>query len=510
MKIERALLSVYDKTGIIEFASVLNEMKIELISTGGTYKLLKENNIPVKEVSEITGSKEMLEGRVKTLHPIIHAGILAKRNSKHLNQLKKEKINKIDLICVNLYPFENGLKEKVSEEKQIELIDIGGPTMIRGAAKNFEHVAVISNPVQYLEVLNELKQNKKSLSVKTLATLATEAFELTSRYDAVISKYFSEKILKEKFPLTMNLSYGLVQKTRYGENPHQKAAVYSSFNETDSILNSIQLQGKEMSFNNFNDASMAHDLVKEFSEPAVVIVKHANPCGVAKAKTISSAFEDALASDPVSAFGGIIALNRTCDKKTAEKIINFFNEIVLAPDYDKDALEILSKKQNLRILLVENIDKKPKKSIEFKFISGGLLAQEADSLLAKEFKCVTKKKPSKAELESMKFAFTVIKQVKSNAIVLVQGTKTVGIGMGQTNRVDAVEQAIKRAGEEAKNAVLASDAYFPFPDSIEKAKNAGIKCIIQPGGSIRDKEVIAEADKAGIAMVFTGIRHFKH
>jgi phosphoribosylaminoimidazolecarboxamide formyltransferase / IMP cyclohydrolase len=510
MKIERALISVYDKTGIIEFASALNKLKIELISTGGTFKLLKENNIPVKEVSEITGFNEMLEGRVKTLHPIIHAGILAKRNKKHLNQLKKEKINKIDLICVNLYPFEQGLKEKTLMEKQIELIDIGGPTMLRGAAKNFNSVAVISNPLQYAQIINELIEKKNSLSEKTLTVLATEAFELTSKYDAMISNYFSKKLLKEKFPLNLNLSYGLMQKTRYGENPHQKAAVYKSFNETDSVLNSIQLQGKEMSFNNFNDASMAHDLVKEFNEPAVVIVKHANPCGTATAKTLSKAFEDALASDSVSAFGGIIALNKKCDEKTAEKIISFFNEIVLAPDYSKKALEIFSKKKNLRILLTENINKKPKNHLVYKFISGGLLVQDSDSKLIKELKCVTKKKPSKTQLDSMKFAFTVIKHVKSNAIILVQGTKTVGIGMGQTNRVDAVEQAIKRAGKQVKDAILASDAFFPFSDSIKLCSKAGISCIIQPGGSLKDKEVIEEANKAGIAMVFTGIRHFKH
>ncbi|MFH1588472.1 MAG: bifunctional phosphoribosylaminoimidazolecarboxamide formyltransferase/IMP cyclohydrolase [Candidatus Diapherotrites archaeon] len=510
MKIERALLSVYDKTGIIEFAQALTEMKIELISTGGTYKLLKKNNIPVTEISKVTGFPEMLDGRVKTLHPKIHAGILAKRNKSHLLQLKKQKIKKIDLICVNLYPFQEGLKKKNTVNEQIELIDIGGPTMIRGAAKNFSDVAVISNPFQYFEVLRELRERKGNLSDKTLKILAAEAFELTSQYDALVSKYFSDKILKEKFPLTLNLSFQLLEKTRYGENPHQKGAVYAMHNEPTSLLNSIQLQGKEMSFNNFNDASMACDLVKEFSEPASVVVKHANPCGVAVAESISNAFTDALASDSLSAFGGIIALNRKCDEATAKKITSFFNEIVLAPDFDEKALEVFVKKKNLRVLAVDELNKKPKNKFDFKHISGGLLMQDADKKLFSKLKTVTKKKPSKKEMDSMKFAFIVVKHVKSNAIVLVKDTRTVGIGMGQTSRVDAVEQAIKRAGKESKGSILASDAFFPFADSIELAVKAGIKCIIQPGGSLKDKEVIEAVNKAKIAMVFTGIRHFKH
>ncbi len=510
MKIERALLSVYDKTGIIEFAKVLTDLKIELISTGGTFKLLKKNNIPVKEISEVTGFPEMLDGRVKTLHPKIHAGLLAKRNKKHLNELKKQKIKKIDLICVNLYPFEEGLSKKISLDKQVELIDIGGPTMIRSAAKNFKSVAVVSNPNQYFKVMEELITSKGKLSEKTLSILATEAFELTASYDSMVSKYFSEKILKEKFPLNLTLSYSLVQKTRYGENPHQKAAVYASNNELNSVLNSIQIQGKEMSFNNFNDASMAFDLVKEFSKPTAVIVKHANPCGVASAKTISKAFEDALASDPVSAFGSIIALNKKCDEKTAKKITSFFNEIVLAPDYSEKALQVFEKKPNLRVLLVEGIDKKNKKHLVYKFITGGLLVQDSDSIIAKEFKTVTKKKPTKTQLESMKFGFTLIKEVKSNAIVLVKGTQTIGIGMGQTNRVDAVKQAIERAGKKVKGSILVSDAFFPFPDSIELASKAGVKAIIQPGGSIKDKQVIEAANKHKIAMVFARTRHFKH
>jgi phosphoribosylaminoimidazolecarboxamide formyltransferase / IMP cyclohydrolase len=508
LKIKRALLSVYDKTGIVEFARVLSENGVELVSTGGTHALLKKNGLSVTEVSHVTGFPEMLEGRVKTLHPKIHAGILSKQNHLHMEQMKKEEIKTFDLVCVNLYPFREMFEKKLSQKEMIEYIDIGGPAMIRAAAKNFERITVITSPSQYGEVAQEIKKTG-SVSIEKRKELSAFAFSVTAEYDSFISAYMNREIAKTLFPSRICLPFSKISVLRYGENPHQKAAAYRGVSCCDSIMSAVQLQGKELSFNNYNDSCFALELIKEFEEPACAIIKHVNPCGVAQAENVFDAFSHALECDSESAFGGIIAMNRECDKRTAEKIVSFFNEIIIAPGYSESALSVFSRKKNLRVIKAETGSCTCAET-EPKFIEGGLLLQEKDSLLFEKLDCVTKKIAGKELKESFLFAFKVVKHCKSNAIVLVQGTRTVGLGLGQTSRVRAVKQAIEMAGEKSKGAVLASDAFFPFPDSVEIAANAGISAIIQPGGSMKDKEVIAKANEKGLPMVFTGTRHFKH
>jgi len=517
VKIKRALISVSDKTGILDFAKELNKLGVEIVSTGGTAKLLRENNIAVKEVSEYTGFPEMLDGRVKTLHPKIHAGLLAlRKNSEHLKTLEEHNIGLIDMAVVNLYPFEKTTqKTGVSIEEVIENIDIGGPSMLRSAAKNHQSVAVICNPARYNQVIEELRKNKGALSEDLMRDLAIEVFGLTSHYDGVIynylKNYFKGEPQPSSLPEELILSFEKIQDLRYGENPHQKAAFYREKGKTKGLINLKQLQGKELSFNNILDLNAAFELAKEFSNPASVIVKHNNPCGVAEDKALDRAYSFAWQCDPLSAFGGIVDLNRRLDLKTAKIIAKSgFLECIIAPGFDKEAIALFKDKKNLRLL--ESYDLEPIDEPDFKRISGGLLLQDKNlaTLDINNLKVVTKKKPSKKELESLIFGWKVAKHVKSNAIVLTHGTKTVGIGAGQMSRVDSVMIARKKSGKLSKNSCLASDAFFPKADAVIEAAKAGVRAIIQPGGSIADAEIIKACDKHKISMVTTGIRHFKH
>lgn len=517
IKIRRALISVSDKAGILDFARELKKLGVEILSTGGTAKLLRENNIPVQEVSDYTGFPEMLDGRVKTLHPKIHAGLLALReNNEHMETLKKHDIGLIDMVVVNLYPFEKTVqKPGVSIHEAIENIDIGGPSMLRSAAKNHQSVAVICNPGRYTQVIEELKENIGALSEALMRELGAEVFAHTSRYDAAINNYLSGhyKLQKESagFPHDLTLCFEKIQELRYGENPHQKAALYREKGRTSGIINAKQLQGKELSFNNILDLNAAFELVKEFRNPAAVIVKHNNPCGAAEDKALDKAYFEAWKCDKLSAFGGIVALNRRMDLKTANAVLKSgFLECVIAPGFDKEALESFKERRNLRLL--ESYDLEPIKEADFKRVSGGLLLQDKDldTLNMNELKVVTKKKPTKSEIESLVFAWKVAKHVKSNAIILCRGTRTIGIGAGQMSRVDSVFISTRKAGKLAAGSVMASDAFFPKEDAIQLAAKYKIKAIIQPGGSIADESIIMMADKHKIAMVLTGIRHFKH
>ncbi len=518
-KIKRALISVSDKTGILEFAQELNKLDVEIISTGGTAKLLKENNVPVKEVSEYTGFPEMLDGRVKTLHPKIHAGLLALRdNPEHMQTLKEQGIGLIDMVVVNLYPFEKTVaRPGVSIEEAIGNIDIGGPSMLRSAAKNHKDVAVVSNPARYAKIIEELKNNKCSLSQDLMRDLAVEAFNLTSHYDNKICEYLSRRSpvagrRSEGFPKEFNLDFEKIQDLRYGENPHQKAAFYKVKSGEKGLIKLKQLQGKELSFNNILDLNAAVELVKEFDGPAAVIVKHNNPCGVAEDKTLAKAFVSAWKCDLLSSFGGIVALNRKLDYVTAKVIAKSgFLECIIAPAIEKAAADLFKNKKNLRLIELKDLGG-AQDEYDFKHVNGGLLLQDKDSKLfdSDNLKVVTKKKPTKKEMGSLLFGWKVAKHVKSNAIVLTRGTKTVGIGAGQMSRVESVAIAKRKSGKLGKNSCLASDAFFPRPDGIIEAAKAGVKSIIQPGGSISDAEVIAVCNKYKISMVFTGIRHFKH
>jgi phosphoribosylaminoimidazolecarboxamide formyltransferase/IMP cyclohydrolase len=518
LKVRRALVSVSDKTGILEFVQELNKLGVEILSTGGTAKLLRENNIPVKEVSEYTGFPEMLDGRVKTLHPMIHAGLLALReNAQHMQTLKEHNIGLIDMVVVNLYPFEKTIqKPGVKPEEAIENIDIGGPSMLRSAAKNFRSVAVICDPQDYTEVVSELRKNNGALPEDLLRNLGIKVFGRTSLYDAAIHGYFSKKISAKEvqdgeFPDEISLEFKKIQQLRYGENPHQRAAFYRQKDKNRGLINLKQLQGKELSFNNILDLNAAFELVKEFNSPACVVVKHNNPCGVAEDKTLDKAYRNAYKCDPLSAFGGIVALNRKLDLKTAKIIIKSgFLECIIAPEIDKDAASLFKDKKNLR--LIELNDLEIANEPDFKRISGGFLLQDKDlgTLDPGKLKVVTKRKPSKKELESLAFGWKVAKHVKSNAIVLTSGTKTVGIGAGQMSRVDSVMIARKKSGKLSKNSCLASDAFFPKEDAVIEAARAGVKAIIQPGGSIADAAIIKACDKHKVAMVTTGIRHFRH
>lgn len=512
--IKRALISVSDKTGIVEFAKKLKDLGIEIISTGGTAKRLEESGISVTKVSDITGFPECLDGRVKTLHPVIHGGILAVRdNEDHMKQLKELNIEPIDLLVINLYPFKETIsKENVEFDEAIENIDIGGPTMLRSAAKNFKDVTVVTDPMDYDKVVNELAQNNE-VSYETKYELALKVFEHTCHYDTLISTYLRNRLENKEFPESLTLTYEKVGDLRYGENPHQKAAFYKEIEKNEgSLVNAIKLHGKELSFNNINDTNGALELLKEYDEPTVIGVKHTNACGAGSGYDIYDAYIKAYECDPKSIFGGIIAANRSIDYRTAEEINKIFIEIVIAPDFDEDALEILKSKKNIRLLKLEDIHKKQSENaMNIKKVNGGILVQNVDSKLYKdELKIVTERIPTDKEMEDLKFAWKVCKHIKSNSIVLAKNKQTVGIGPGQVNRIWAVENSIRQAIIEVKGSVMASDAYFPFADCVEAAAKAGITAIIQPGGSIRDQESIDAANKYGIAMVFTGMRHFKH
>nr|WP_132245198.1 bifunctional phosphoribosylaminoimidazolecarboxamide formyltransferase/IMP cyclohydrolase [Marinisporobacter balticus] len=511
--IKRALISVSDKSGIVDFAKKLQGMGVEIISTGGTAKVLIEEGIKVTAISDITGFPECLDGRVKTLHPMVHGGILAMRdNPEHIKQLEELNITPIDLIVINLYPFKETIaKEDVSLEEAIENIDIGGPTMLRSAAKNHRDVVVICNPDHYTSVLEEL-ENKGEVSNDTKYRLALKVFEHTAHYDALIAAYLRKQI-DAPLPDVLTMTFEKVQDLRYGENPHQKAIFYKEVGVNEgSLVEAVQLHGKELSFNNINDTNGALELLKEYEQPTVVGVKHTNACGVGSGYDIYDAYLKAYKSDPTSIYGGIIVANRTMDKRTAEEINKIFIEIVVAPDFDQDALEVLKSKKNIRILKLSNISKKQgKDAVDMKKVNGGLLIQGIDNeLIEEELKVVTRRIPTKKEMEDLLFSWKVVKHIKSNGIVLGKDGQTIGVGPGQVNRIWAVENAIKQAKTSVKGSVMASDAYFPFSDSIEAAAKAGITAVIQPGGSIRDEESIEMANKYGIAMVFTGMRHFKH
>jgi len=513
---KRALLSVSDKSGIVDFAKSLHTLGFELVSTGGTEKAIKDAGIPVINISDITGFPECLDGRVKTLHPNVHAGILAMRsNPEHVKQIANLNIQPIDIVAINLYPFkETIMKDNVSLEEAIENIDIGGPTMLRSAAKNWQDVAVIVDPADYAKVISELEEG--AVTKETKFSLALNVFEHTAAYDALISNYLRKQIPGvEKYPNKLTLTFEKKQDMRYGENPHQSAVFYSDVSKdlSGTLTSAKQLHGKELSYNNINDTDGAINLIKEFDSPCVVAVKHANPCGVGLGSSIFEAWTNAYNADPVSIFGGIIAANREIDLATAEKIGQLFIEIVIAPSFAPDALESLAQKKNIRLLELPDISKPHAKgTYTVKKPAGGLLMQELDTELynENEFKTVTNRAPTDEEMKQLLFAWKVVKHTKSNAIALVKGNLTIGVGPGQTNRITALELAINYAGEKTQGAVLASDAFFPFSDCVEAAQKAGITAIIQPGGSIKDEDSVAAANAAGIAMVFTGMRHFLH
>ncbi len=511
--IKRALISVSDKTGVVEFSKALESMGVEIISTGGTAKLLKESGIKVTGISEVTGFPECLDGRVKTLHPSVHGGILAMRDKKeHMDQLDELNIGTIDLVAINLYPFKATImKPDVTLEDAIENIDIGGPTMLRSAAKNHRDVSVICDPNDYEQIIEELNA-AKDVSKKTKYKLALKVFQHTAGYDAMIADYLRKQIDGE-LPDQLTLTFEKVQDLRYGENPHQKSIYYKEIKpEAGDLVQAVQLHGKELSFNNINDTNGALEALKEFDEPTVVAVKHANPCGVGSGYDIYDAYIKAYKADPISIYGGIVAANRAIDEKTAEEINKIFIEIVIAPDFTEEALEIFKQKKNIRLLKLENITESHKNTLDLKKVSGGLLVQEKDDLLYHEenFEVVTDRIPTQNELEDMKFAWKVVKHIKSNGIVLAKDGKTIGVGPGQVNRIWAVENSIKQATEDPKGSVMASDAFFPFNDCVEAAAKAGITAIIQPGGSVRDEDSIKKANEYGIAMVVTKMRHFKH
>lgn len=502
--IKRALISVYDKTGIVDFTNFLKSQGVEIISTGGTYKLLKENNIEVKEVAEVTKAAEMLDGRVKTLHPVVHGGILAIReNEEHMNTLKEREIDTIDLVCVNLYPFFGKAREGLSFEDTVEFIDIGGPTMLRSAAKNFKDVVVICDAADYKTVEEEIRVTGQ-VSFETRKKLAMKVFNLTTAYDSAICEYLlnnSEEKTSNKY---LALSYEKFDDLRYGENPHQGASVYTNTNK-EGMLNNIEiLNGKALSYNNIKDMDIAWKVVNEFKEIACCGLKHNSPCGVALGETALEAYTKAFSCDEISIFGGIVAVNTTVTKEAAEEMKKTFLEIVIAPDFEEEALEVLKSKKNLRVI---KCTVKPSDKKEVVSVDGGILVQDTDKKLVEEIKVVTETTPTEKQMDDMIFGMKVCKYVKSNAIVVVKDGMAKGIAGGQVNRIWATEQAIKRAGD---GVVLASDAFFPFRDCVDEAHKNGIKAIIQPGGSVRDQESIDACNEYGIPMVFTGVRHFKH
>jgi phosphoribosylaminoimidazolecarboxamide formyltransferase/IMP cyclohydrolase len=518
-KIRRAIISVSDKSGVVAFVKELAGMGVEILSTGGTAKTLRDKGISVKDISEYTGFPEMLDGRVKTLHPKVHGGLLGQRSkSDHVRKMEEHGILPIDLVAVNLYPFEATIaKEGCPLEDAIENIDIGGPTMIRSAAKNYPDVTVLVDPEDYPTILSELKA-KGEVSVETNFRLAKKVFQHTARYDAAISNYLGQVEggkRVNKFPETFTFQVKKVQELRYGENPHQKAAFYREYLSLEpAVSNAVQVHGKEMSFNNILDTDSAFETVKEFEEPAVIIIKHNNPCGAAISSTsLADAYRKARDCDPVSAFGGVVGFNRMVDEETAREMVQIFLEVVIAPGFDPKALEILKSKKDLRLLQSPPLSSSYLRGgLDLRKVVGGLLIQERDlgHVPMAEWRVVTKRKPTEQELKAMAFGWKVAKHVKSNAIVLVREDRTVGIGAGQMSRVDSTRLAAMKAQSSTKGTVLASDAMFPFRDGVDTGAEAGATAIIQPGGSIRDEEVVAAADEYNIAMVFTGMRHFRH
>ncbi|MFC4771704.1 bifunctional phosphoribosylaminoimidazolecarboxamide formyltransferase/IMP cyclohydrolase [Enterococcus hermanniensis] len=508
----RALISVSDKTGVVAFAQGLIQAGIEIVSTGGTKKILDEAAIPTLSIDQVTGFPEMMDGRVKTLHPKIHGGLLGRRDlSSHQAAMKEHDIQAIDYICVNLYPFKETIsKVEVTEEEAIENIDIGGPSMLRSAAKNFTAVTVVVDPSDYALVLAEI-ENEQQTTLATRKRLAAKVFRHTAAYDAVIAEYLTD-LVAEVEPEKLTLTYDLKQTLRYGENSHQRASFYQSAVPTPySIASAHQLHGKELSYNNIKDADAALRIVREYTEPTVVALKHMNPCGIGSGSTISEAYQFAYEADPVSIFGGVLVANRAIDLTTAQEMHKLFLEIIIAPSFEKAAFELLAKKKNVRLLTLAFSDEH-QQTPEVVSVLGGLLVQEQDIIaeLPSEWQVVTKRQPSEKELEALAFAWKAVKHVKSNAIVIANEKQTLGIGAGQMNRVGSVKIALEQAKDQMDGAVLASDAYFPMNDSVEYAAQHGIKAIIQPGGSIRDQESIDMADKYGVAMVFTKVRHFRH
>ena len=513
---KRALISVSEKAGVVEFAKSLVELGYEIISSSGTARTLRENNVPVTEISEITGFPEIMGGRVKTLHPKIHGGLLAVHdNQEYMNQLKQLNIKPISIVAINLYPFEETSKRGATLEELIENIDIGGPAMVRASAKNHQYVTIIVDPSDYDYVLYELKQFGDT-SLETRRKLALKAFRHTAFYDSVIASILNERFgINEKFPEQLTIPIRKRFSLRYGENPHQEAAVYLSAVEYGqfSVAESEVLHGKEMSYNNFLDVEAAVSLIKEFEETACVIVKHNNPCGVAVRESQKESYLEALSRDPKSAFGGIVAFNKTVELDTAQAMIDMFLEVIVAPDFTEDALLLLKeKKKNLRLVKVKKFNKNPY-GLDYRRITGGFLVQDRDVMLYKNWKCVTEREPNPEEVKDLVFAWKVVKHVKSNSVVIAKNKSTIGIGPGQTSRVDSLETALRKAKEfgfSTEGSVLASEAFFPFRDSVDEAAKHGIKAIVQPGGSIRDPEVIKAANEHGIAMIFTDMRHFKH
>jgi len=516
MCVKKALISVSDKTDLAAFAETLSSLNIEIISTGGTAALLTKYNIPHTSISSVTGFPEMLNGRVKTLHPRIHAGILAQRTkTDHMQTLQEHEISPVDLVVCNLYPFEETIKKpNVSLSDVIEDIDIGGPTLIRSAAKNYKDVIIITSPKQYDTVAEQLQQNK-NLSLEDREQLALDAFSHTAQYDAIISTYLRSRWTDNVLPDDNTIALRKKQDMRYGENPHLKGGFYQTLPETTEpcITNAIKIQGKALSYNNILDSDGAIEAIKEFPEPTCVIIKHATPCGIASADTIRNAWKDAFSTDTYSPFGGIVAFNRTVGKEVAKELGKLFLEVVIAPDYTKEAKEVFAKKKNLRVLCLPGIEQViHRKGMVFRSVVGGFLSQERDvqMTMQDQWKIVTDKKPTKNQLHSMEFAVKCVKHIKSNSVVFVKGTQTVGIGGGQTARVDATWIATHKGKEHINRSILASDAFFPFRDAVDLAAEAGVEAIIQPGGSIRDEEVIAAANEHNIAMVFTNQRYFRH
>ncbi|MFZ3483090.1 bifunctional phosphoribosylaminoimidazolecarboxamide formyltransferase/IMP cyclohydrolase [Sphingomonas sp. 3-13AW] len=524
--VTRALLSVSDKSGILDLARALDRHGVELVSTGGTAKAIREAGLPVRDISDLTGFPEMMDGRVKTLHPVVHGGLLAVRdNPEHVASMTEHGIGAIDLVVVNLYPFAQTVAKGADRDEIIENIDIGGPSMVRSAAKNHAHVAIVTDPADYAALVEELDTNAGATRLETRRRFAAKAYAATAAYDSAIAGWFASVDQGETLPQTLPLAFTRADMLRYGENPHQSAALYlPNTGTTRGIAQGQQLQGKALSYNNYNDADAALELVSEFRDgpPTVVIVKHANPCGVATGDTLLEAYQAALACDSVSAFGGIIALNRPLDGETARAISGIFTEVVCAPDADEEARAIFAAKKNLRLIVTGELPDPARTGLAIKSIAGGLLVQSRDNglLSAQELKVVTKRAPTEQELADCRFAWTVAKHVKSNAIVYAKGGSTAGIGAGQMNRLESARIAAWKAKDAAEKAgwaeprtigsAVASDAFFPFADGLLAAVEAGATAVIQPGGSIRDAEVIAAADEAGLAMVFTGMRHFRH
>ncbi|MFC2130764.1 bifunctional phosphoribosylaminoimidazolecarboxamide formyltransferase/IMP cyclohydrolase [Bacteroidota bacterium] len=509
-QIKTALISVSDKTGIIDFAKSLSELGIEIYSTGGTAKQLKDSGINVKSVSELTGFPEIMDGRVKTLHPAVHAGLLARLDDdNHLSQMNEHKFKSIDLLVVNLYPFEETLAKNSPHEELVENIDIGGPTMLRSAAKNYLWSAPVVNPGKYDEIILLLKKNNHCLDEEYRAILAGEVFNHTAYYDSIISQYF-RSYNKAELPEKLTLGMPLEQTLRYGENPHQKSMLYGGFNKIFT-----KLHGKDLSNNNIIDIDAAAKIIIEFKEPTVAIIKHTNPCGVGTADTLTEAYHKAFATDNVSPFGGIIAMNRSVDKEMAETIHSIFTEVLIAPEFTPEALEVLQKKRDRRLITVNFDDLKKVIEYDVKSVTGAYLIQTTDKLLydPEKLKVVTKRQPTEEEMKALMFAWIITKHVKSNAIVYTSHDRTLGIGAGQMSRVDSARIAVEKAklmGLDLIGSVVGSDAFFPFSDGVLQAVEAGATAVIQPGGSVRDEEVIAAADEHNIAMIFTGVRHFRH